>query len=297
MAINYSKFDAVMAKVNARKAELNKTAKDGWDRLANSSKARKEFQAELDEAKQGMYDQTPGGTYKSFLQYRDPLRGDRKYSPAAYLQMKKQGNTDEEIRRAGYQGETPSAYTGAGSGPAKGGVKSRYVQPKDRTVEEWAEQDPAEFENRYGWVGDYNEAMDNITSAENRLSEAEERYESRFNTNVENGGGIPASGRAGSVADAVKSELESYFGKKEEEEEEEEEEFLGGSSFLTDGGSSGGYLPNESEKNNQVVDIKSGSSSAGSGRVSNISSLTGRKKSRAAGTGGNQASYYASRFK
>ena len=297
MSINYSKFDAVMAKVNARTAELNKTAKDGWDRLANSSKARKEFQAELDEAKQGMYDQSPGGTYESFLQYRNPLRGDRKYSPAAYLQMKNQGNTDEEIKRAGYQGDTPSAYTGAGSGPAKGGVKSRYVQPKDRTVEEWAEQDPVEFENRYGWIRDYNTAMDEISTAEEKLSEAEKRYEDRFNTDVENGGGIPTNGGAGSVADAVRSELKSYFGEKEEDKEEEEEELLGGSSFLTDGGSSGGYLPDESEKNNQVVDIKSGSSRAGSGRVSNISSLTGRKKSKAAGTGSNQTSYYASRFK
>lgn len=128
--INYSRYDAAMAKVRARQAQLNKTAKDGWERMANFAKAHAEFDSEINAAKKDMYAQTPGGNYKSFVQYHNPFRGSRATSQAAYLQAKYRGMSDSQIRRAGYKGD---AIAEAVANPARSTVgPSKYVAPEYR---------------------------------------------------------------------------------------------------------------------------------------------------------------------
>tara|TARA_B100000035_G_scaffold49461_1_gene37993 strand:- start:685 stop:1668 length:984 start_codon:yes stop_codon:yes gene_type:complete len=183
MAINYSAWDKVKAKIDARKAELNRGVTDPWQKLANSIKASKEFRKEGDAAKKTMYQTSPGGTYKSFIANRDPFRGGYQNSQGRYLQLKHQGNTHDQILRAGYTGTTPVAYTGPGSGPAKSGIASTYVAPQHRTRDEWKRLDPAGYEDRYGEVDRLREQLA-------ALQAVVDDYKDKFDKDVEEGGGI-----------------------------------------------------------------------------------------------------------
>ena len=130
--IDYTRYDAAMAKVKARQAQLNKGAVDGWARMANYAKAHKENDAEIHAAKQDMYAQTPGGNRASFQQYHNPFRGARATSKAAYLQAKYRGMDDNQIRKAGYVGE--SIKEAVTSTKRKFVGPSKYVVPKYRDI-------------------------------------------------------------------------------------------------------------------------------------------------------------------
>lgn len=200
MAIDMSAFDAVMAKIKRREAEINaKTPpKSGWDRLENSSAARKEFAKELDAAKEAMYKSSPGGTYQSFIKHRDPFRGGYNKSQGRYLQLKHQGNTHEQIMRMGYQGTVPVAYDGPGSGPAKsGGIPSAYVAPENRTADEWKVLDPAQYKERYGWKDEMEALRAQNQQLQEDFDRLSEQYSQGFDDNVDamdsaiGGGGTP----------------------------------------------------------------------------------------------------------
>lgn len=184
MAIDYSEWDKVKAKIDARKAELNRGVTDPWQKLENSIKASKEFRKEADAAKETMYRTSPGGTYESFVANRNPFRGGYNRSQGRYLQLKHQGNTHDQIMRMGYEGTIPVAYDGPGSGPAKsGGIPSTYVAPEQRTKDEWKRLDPAGYEDRYGDV-------DRLKEQVSTLEALVDQYKDKFETSVTEGGGI-----------------------------------------------------------------------------------------------------------
>ena len=180
--IDYSSFDAVMAKIKARQAELDKPGQSGWDRLANNQKATKEFQKELDAAKEGMYAQTPGGNYGSFLQYHNPFRGARATSKAAYMQAQYRGMDDAQIRRAGYKGE----YVNNARPSSKSSVgPSKYVAPENRD-EAYYEQVKADYEA--GPPPSPVQAALGIGT-----KSPVQQYNDKFNEKVVEGGGIPTA--------------------------------------------------------------------------------------------------------
>lgn len=223
--INYSRYDAAMAKVKARQAQLNKGAVDGWARMANFAKAHKEHNAEIHAAKQDMYAQTPGGNHASFQQYHNPFRGARATSKAAYLQAKYRGMDDNQIRKAGYVGESIEE---AVASPKRSSVgPSKYVAPKYRDnayysqVQADVEAGPqlSSYEKTIKKIKDDRAAKESTHPLRSlkpgdqapagyvesirakAASNAPQQYQDKFNEVVAEGGGMPntvpisASGR------------------------------------------------------------------------------------------------------